>query len=184
MKQALVGFIWHHLKWRQLGVLGMTLLSFPFLYAMLELPKRIVSDAISGGSAPREIAGAALSQVELLAALCLLFLFLAAMMGQGLMKMRINTMKGKLAERLLQDFRRRLIQRVLRFPRPHMRRTSQGEIISMKTRETEPLGGILGDLIAQPAFQGGMVLTILDFLFLQNPWLGLRPPPSSRCRRS
>ncbi|SEA99780.1 cyclic nucleotide-binding domain-containing protein [Rubrimonas cliftonensis] len=171
MTETLVGYIWRSSKWRQIGVLGVTLLSFPFLYATLELPKRIVNDAISGGDAPREVAGVALSQVELLALLCLLLL--VAILGQGLMKMRVNTMKGKLAERLLQDFRRQLIQRVLRFPRPHLRRTSQGEIVSMITGETEPLGGIMGDLIAQPVFQGGMMLTILGFLYLQNPWLGI-----------
>lgn len=171
MTETLVAFIWRNSKWRQLGVLGVTLLSFPFLYATLELPKRIVNDAISGEATPREIVGVVLSPVELLAALCLLFL--VAIIGQGLMKMRINTMKGKLAEQLLQDFRRQLIQRVLRFPRHHLRRTSQGEVVSMITGETEPLGGIMGDLIAQPVFQGGMMLTILGFLFLQNPLLGL-----------
>lgn len=171
MTKTLAGFIWRHSRWRQLAVLAVTLLSFPFLYATLELPKRIVNDAISGGAAPRVVAGFELGQVELLALLCALFL--VALLGQGLMKMRINTMKGKLAERLLQDFRRLLIHRVLRFPRSHLRRTSQGEVVSMVTAETEPLGGIMGDLIAQPVFQGGMMLTILGFLFVQNPWLGL-----------
>jgi putative ABC transport system ATP-binding protein len=78
-----------------------------------------------------------------------------------------------LAERLLRRFRYQLIHRMLRFPRCALRRTSQGELVAVITAETEPLGGIMGDLIAQPVFQGGMMLTILGFLFIQNPWLGL-----------
>ncbi|MEO1468414.1 MAG: ABC transporter transmembrane domain-containing protein [Pseudomonadota bacterium] len=171
MDTSIFAFIWRHSKRQQLLLLLVTVLSFPFLYLTLELPKRIINDAIGGGDAPREIAGLALSQVELLAILCAGFL--AAVLAQGLMKMQVNTMKGVLAERLLRRFRYQLIDRILRFPTPHFRRTSQGELVSMVTAETEPMGQIMGDLIAQPIFQGGMMLTIVTFLFLQNPWLGL-----------
>jgi ABC-type multidrug transport system fused ATPase/permease subunit len=89
------------------------------------------------------------------------------------MKMRINTMKGALSERLLRRFRFQLIERILRFPQPYFRRTSQPELVSMITSEAEPLGGLMGSAISTPVLQAGQMLTILVFLFLQSVWLGL-----------
>src|SRR3546814_18033781 len=50
---------------------------------------------------------------------------------------------------------------------------SQGEIIPMITAEVEPLGGFVGDSISLPAFQGGTLITILFFMFMQDPVLRL-----------
>ncbi|MEM7498313.1 MAG: ABC transporter transmembrane domain-containing protein [Pseudomonadota bacterium] len=171
MDKTIFAFIWRHSKRQQLVLLLLTLISFPFLYLSLELPKRIINDAISGEPGMRDFFGLEVGQVGLLAILC--GGFLLAVLAQGLMKMLINTRKGVLSERLLRRFRYQLIHRILRFPRPHFQRVSQGELVSMVTAEAEPLGGLMGDLVAQPIFQGGMMLTILGFLFVQNPWLGL-----------
>ena len=43
----------------------------------------------------------------------------------------------------------------------------------MVSAETEPLGGFIGDCLALPAFQGGTLLTILVFMFVQDWVLGL-----------
>lgn len=43
----------------------------------------------------------------------------------------------------------------------------------MINAETEALGGFVGDAVAVPAFQGGTLLTILTFMFMQDPTLGL-----------
>ncbi|MGI9316302.1 MAG: ATP-binding cassette domain-containing protein, partial [bacterium] len=37
----------------------------------------------------------------------------------------------------------------------------------------EPLGGFIGDSIALPAFQGGLLVTYVGFIFVQDVWLGL-----------
>ncbi|MGF1551926.1 MAG: ABC transporter transmembrane domain-containing protein [Paracoccaceae bacterium] len=170
MERSLFAFIWRH-SWRQqIGLLAVTLLSFPFLYATLELPKRIVNDAIEGPLAI-EIAGVTMSRLEFLELLCAGFL--AAVVVQGLIKMRLNTMKGIVAERLLRRLRYRLVERILRFPQPYLRRTSQGELVSMITAEAEPMGGVMGDALAHPVFQAGQMLTIAAFLFIQNVWLGV-----------
>ena len=96
-----------------------------------------------------------------------------AVLCHGLLKMRINTMKGVLAERMLRRFRYVLIARVLRFPQPYFERVSQGELVSMITSESEPMGGLMGDAVSQPVLQAGQMLTILYFLFMQNIWFGL-----------
>ena len=40
MPHSLIAFIWMHSKWRQIAILAVTLLSFPFLYATLDIPSR------------------------------------------------------------------------------------------------------------------------------------------------
>lgn len=171
MDRTLFTFIWRHSKRDQMVLLAVTFLTFPFLYATLELPKRIINDAIGSSVNIVNVLGYEMTQVQFLLVLC--FAFLAAVLAHGLLKMRLNTMKGILAERLLRRFRYQLISRVLRFPRPYFRRTSQGELVSMITSEAEPMGGLMGDAVAQPVFQLGQMLTILSFLFLQSFWFGL-----------
>lgn len=170
MERTLFTFIWKHSKRDQLILLLVTLTLMPLLYVTLELPKRIINDAIGGGG-PITYFDVTLTQVQFLMALCVLFLF--TIFVHGLMKMRINTMKGVLSERLLRRFRYTLIARILRFPAPYFQRTSQGELVSMVTSESEPMGGLMGDAVAQPVLQAGQMLTILFFLFSQSVTFGL-----------
>ena len=148
-----------------------TCLLFPLLYLTLELPKRIINDAISADSALVSYFGYSINQKALLILLCLLFL--TSVLAHGLLKMRVNTMKGVMAERLLRRFRYTLIEHILRFPDAYQSNTSEGELVSMVTAETEPMGGIMGDAIAHPLLQAGQMVTILLFLFLQSVWFGL-----------
>ena len=99
-------------------------------------------------------------------------LFLALVVINGVFKYRINTLKGRLGERMLRRLRYELYARVIRFPLPRFRKVSQGEIIPMITAEVEPLGGFIGDSIALPVFQGGTLLVYLVFIFMQDPILG------------
>ncbi|MEQ9695648.1 cyclic nucleotide-binding domain-containing protein [Shimia sp. SDUM112013] len=151
----------------------MTACLFPLLYLTLELPKRIINDAISSDQAFIYIDALdiELDQVTFLFVLC--GGFLLAVLAHGLMKMRINTMKGILSERMLRRYRYTLIGRIMRFPQSYLRRTSQGEMVSMITSESEPMGGMMGDAISLPVLQAGQMLTILFFLFAQSVWFGL-----------
>lgn len=171
MESTLFAFIWKHSKRQQLWLLVLTLVSFPFLYASLELPKRIINDAIGATTERTEIQGIELTQVQFLFVLCVAFL-VTVLIG-GLMKMHINTRKGVLSERMLRRLRYTLISRMLRFPRPYFRTTSQGELVAMITSEAEPMGGLMGDAVAQPVFQFGQMMTIVTFLFMQSLWFGL-----------
>ena len=171
MEPNLFSFIWKYSKRQQIWLLVLTLVSFPFLYASLELPKMIINDAIGAETNRIELWGLDLSQVEYLLLLCCGF-FAAVLVG-GLMKMHINTRKGVLSERMLRRLRYQLISRMMRFPKPYFRTTSQGELVSMITSEAEPMGGLMGDAVAQPVFQFGQMMTIVFFLFMQNFWFGV-----------
>ncbi|TVR99573.1 MAG: ATP-binding cassette domain-containing protein [Rhodospirillales bacterium] len=170
MEPTFFRYILRH-SWRQqIFLLVLTVASFPFLYFSLELPKRIINDAIGATLFPREVLGREFSQLEYLWFLCLIFLVLVGIRF-GL-RYYVNVYKGQLGERMLRRLRYELFSRMLRFPLPHFRRASQGEMIAMMTGEVEPLGGFIGDAIALPAFEGGTLLTILFFMFMQDPVLG------------
>ncbi len=161
-------------SWRdQIYLVAVTLLSFPFLYWSLDLPKQIVNDAIGGKHAQpqHEILGYQFGQIPYLVLLCLLFLFLVLI--NGAFKYHLNVRKGRVGERMLRRLRYALFQRVLRFPTNHFDRTATGQIIAMLTAELEPVGGFIGDSLALPIAQAGTLLTIFIFMFVQNPVLGL-----------
>lgn len=154
----------------QIQVIVLTLLSFPILYSALELPKIIINDALGAVTDTITFLGQTFSAEAFLLILCAIYLFL--IVGSGLLKMRINTLKGVIGERLVRRLRFQLTDRILRFPPKHFHRVSQGELIATVTAEAEPLAGFIGDSIALPLLQGGTMLTILVFMFMQNPILG------------
>ncbi len=171
MDPTIFKFIWRYSKAQQIYVLLITVISFPILYATLELPKIIINEAIGGQNFPREVAGFSLEQVPFLLVLC--FTFLGLVLFNGGLKYYINVFRGRLGERMLRRLRFELFSRVMRFPLPHFKRVSSGEIIPMITAEVEPVGGFIGDALALPAFQGGMLLVYLGFIFVQDPFLGV-----------
>ncbi|MBK8906615.1 MAG: ABC transporter ATP-binding protein [Rhodospirillales bacterium] len=171
MEPSIFKFIYRYSLRQQVFLVALTFVSFPFLYASLELPKVIVNEAIGSTDFPKPLAGVPFAQVDYLLILC--FGFLLMVLGRFALRYYVNLYKGVLAERMLRRLRYQLFSAVLRFPLPHFRKTSQGEIIAMSTAEVEPLGGFIGDAVALPAFEGGTMLTILAFMFVQDPILGL-----------
>ncbi|MBT3358322.1 MAG: cyclic nucleotide-binding domain-containing protein [Rhodospirillales bacterium] len=173
MERTVFQFIRRYSMREQIVISLTTLISFPFLYFSLDLPKTIINGAIGGDRAafPIEVLGFSFTQVQYLLVLC--FIFLLMVFINGGFKFRINVMRGVVAERMLRRMRYLLLSRTLRFPLAQFHKTSQGELVAMVTAEVEPLGGFFGDAYALPLFQGGTFLTILAFMFIQNPWLCL-----------
>jgi ABC-type multidrug transport system fused ATPase/permease subunit len=172
MEPTLHKFILRNARVEQLFILFMTLVSYPFTYATLELPKIIVNQAIGGRSKfPRTELGVSFDQIQFLMALCVAFLVLVLISG-GL-KYYLNVYRGRLGERMARRLRYLLYARILRFPLPQFKKMSQGEIIPMITSEVEPVGGFIGDALGTPAYQGGTLIVYIVFIFIQDPLLGL-----------
>jgi ABC-type multidrug transport system fused ATPase/permease subunit len=171
-------FILKYSKAQQLWLLAVIVFSYPFLYLSLEMPKLIVNRAIGATSGPpyevplfgAPVLSVNISQIEFLVGLSFVYLFLVLI--NGTLKYYINVFKGQIGERLLRRLRYQLFQRILRFPLPHFRKVSPGELIPMITAEVEPLGGFIGAAFADPLFQGGQLLIILAFIMVQDPILG------------
>ena len=192
-------YIWRYSRSSQTVVLSLVIGSLPFYFMMLDLPRNIVNGPIQGKGfeSPdatatflkfsialpgflRDIFGTAtytffdgfeLSREPYLLALSFSLLLLVAI--NGIFKLQINTLKGRMGERVLRRLRFQLFDRILRFPTTHVRKVRQAEVASMIKDEVEPLGGFIGDAFVQPAFLGGQAITALMFIMVQSFWLGL-----------
>ncbi|MEP4885113.1 MAG: ABC transporter transmembrane domain-containing protein [Alphaproteobacteria bacterium] len=178
LERSMYSFVLRYSGRQQLGILAFVVLSWPVGFMLLDLPKQIINRALEAKEDVFQLAvlGALeiplqVSQSTFLVILCTVFLALVVV-NNGL-KFHINTTKGRTAERLLRRLRYALYSRVLRFPIPRFKRTSQGEIISMITAETEPVGAFFVGAVVDPIFQGGLLLVAIGFIIVQNPWLGL-----------
>jgi ABC-type multidrug transport system fused ATPase/permease subunit len=171
LEPSIYRFILKHSLRQQILLLLLTLASFPFLYYSLSLPKTIINEAIrEKAQFPHEFLGMEFERIPFLMMLCAGFLILV--LFNGAFKYCINTFKGQLGERMLRRLRYQLYQRLLRFPLNQFQKTSAAQIIPMITAECESLGGFIGDAFAAPSFQGGTLLTIILFMFMQDPVLG------------
>jgi putative ABC transport system ATP-binding protein len=130
-----------------------------------------VAAALKERNTVRIFDGFKMDRVSYLIALSLTFFVLVLINGG--FKLQINTMKGRMGERMLRRLRYELFDRVLRFPLSHFRKVKQAEIATMIKDEVEPLGGFIGDAFVQPAFLGGQALTALVFILTQSVYLGL-----------
>lgn len=151
---------------QQALMIMLSLIAMPILYLTLELPKQIVNNALDSDRFPIGIFGRDVDQVAFLMILCGFYLFAISL--NGLNKYALNVFKGYVAERFLRRFR--LL--VYRQWRSDPDSTNQSEIVPILAQEVEPVGGFAADVLTLPILQGGTLLTILVFMFVQDPVLG------------
>jgi len=178
LERSMYSFVLRYSGRQQLYILIFVVMSWPIGFMLLDLPKQIINRALGAAQETFSLAVLglaeipfAVSQSSFLVILCLLFLGLVVL--NNALKFHINTVKGRTAERLLRRLRYALFSRVLRFPIPHFKRASQGEIISMITAESEPIGAFFVGAIVDPIFQGGLLLVAIGFIVVQDPMLGV-----------
>ena len=178
MDRSMYRFVLKHSGRQQLYILIFVAISWPVGFMLFDVPKQIINRALGGEGPPFSASVLGLfdfsfngSQVVFLTILCFFFLFLV-FVNNGL-KYHINTRKGRTAERLLRRLRYSLFARVLRFPISHFKRTSQGEVISMITAESEPIGAFFVGAVVDPVFLGGQLIVAIGFIVVQDPLLGV-----------
>ena len=179
MEKSIFKFILRYSAPQQIYLLCVILAFYPFLFITLDLPKLIINRAIKsnadGGPFYAPVFGYEfefeVTQVTFL--LILSFTYLALVFITGGFKYYISVFKGRMGERLLRRLRYQLYSRILRFPLPHFKKVSQGELIPMITAEVEPLGGFIGIAFADPLFFGGQLVLIIGYILLQDWQLGL-----------
>ncbi|TNF90770.1 MAG: ABC transporter ATP-binding protein [Gammaproteobacteria bacterium] len=170
METSLYKYILMHSKRDQILLILLSVSSLPLVYITLELPKKIIN-LLEGMDIPESLFGYEFDRLEFL--MIFSFAFLLTVLCSGGLKYLLNVYRGALGERLLRRFRYELYARILRFPMPHFKRVSSGELIPMITAETEPLGEFIGESYTLPVFQGGILITYLFFIFQQDLFLGL-----------
>ncbi len=195
MDKSLFRYIWTHSKRDQLFICFVVLLSQPFYFVSLDLPRQIVNQAIQGeafreGNAtapflkfsidlPQWLGGGSfqifegfeLGRLGLLLGLSTLFLFFVVV-NNGF-KYWVNVSKGVLGERMLRRMRFDLFAMVLRFTPEALRTVKSSETATIIKDEVEPIGGFIGDAFITPVLLGLQATTALFFIMVQNVWLGL-----------
>jgi putative ABC transport system ATP-binding protein len=195
MDPNLFRYIWRHSKRDQLIIFAVVLVSLPFYFASLDLPRRMVNEAIQGrafergqgtasflaisfdwpqwlgGGQVRLFEGFPVDRLGLLFGLSGLFLLLVVI--NGAFKYWINVSKGALGERMLRRMRFELFTLILRFTPDALRTVKSSETATIIKDEVEPIGGFIGDAFILPLFLGTQAATALIFIIIQNVWLGL-----------
>jgi hypothetical protein len=92
LDSSIYGFILHHSLRDQIYLVVATLVSFPFFYGSLQIPKYIVN-TITGTGSSKELFDLDLAQVPYLLLLC--GAFLAFILINGWFKLHINVKKGR-----------------------------------------------------------------------------------------
>lgn len=188
----LFAYVWRNSYRQQIGIIAIVVISLPFYYLSLELPKYIISGALQGKDFPNgggyvnilpfnsginafgfEIKsnGIAVSRISYL--FILSFAFLVLIFINGYFKYVINMRKGALGERLLQRLRFGLFSSLLSSTPEQRQRLKPAEAASIIKDEVEPIGGFVGDAFVQPVFLGGQAMTALVFILVQNTLLGI-----------
>src|ERR671912_2888814 len=195
MDPNLFRYVWRHSRRDQLIIFAVVLASLPFYFASLDLPRRIVNEAIQGRAfergqqtanflslsfeLPQWLGGWSFTgfegfQVDRLGLLYgLSGLFLLMVVVNGAFKYWINVSKGALGERILRRMRFDLFALVLRFTPETLRTVKSSETATIIKDEVEPIGGFIGDAFILPMFLGTQALTALIFIMVQSFWLGL-----------
>ena len=195
MTKSLFRYIWRHSKRDQLIIFAVVIGSLPFFYLSLDLPRKIVNEAIQGhafeggrmtaplldlaihwpnwlgGGETKLFGGFEVGRLELLYGLSFVFLFFVLV--NGLIKYWINVQKGALGERMMRRLRFELFTYALRFTPEALRNVRSAEAATIIKDEVEPIGGFIGDAYIQPLMLSTQALTALGFILIQNVWLGI-----------
>ena len=173
MEKSIFKFIFKFSLRQQIILVLIAIFAQPFYIFSLQIPKDIINEVLEESrSFPQDYyIFTDLNRINLLMILCSIFLFMVLLTGG--FKYITNTYAGIIGERMLRRLRYNLLERILCFPPAHLRQTSSGELVSMITMETEPLGGFVADMCVVPALQGGLLLSALGFIMAQDWKMGL-----------
>ncbi|UWQ90371.1 ABC transporter ATP-binding protein [Rhodobacteraceae bacterium M382] len=163
---SLFSSVLRYSKKQQVIMIALSLISLPILYLTLELPKQIVNNALNSNRFPVEVFDRDFDQFTFLMVLCSLYLLAIILNGIG--KYGLNIFKGYVAERFLRRFRLLVYRQWRKDPTAR----KQSEIIPILAQEVEPIGAFAADVLTLPILQGGTLVTILLFMFIQDPVLG------------
>lgn len=196
MERNVFSFILKYSYRQQIVLVLLAVVNMPFTMLGYTLVEKIVNEGIQGfRKVPEQVTQADGSVIEKSVKTSIEFpeavfnigpefdqvLFLFVLVGMFLLnilllqgiKYALNVYRGVTAERMLRRLRYALFQRILRFPKPTFKKTSQGEVISMITGEVEPLGGFVGECFSLPVMQGGIMLMSLGYMLIADWKLAL-----------
>jgi putative ABC transport system ATP-binding protein len=155
-------FALRHTRRGQIWLVILATVSFPFLYAQLDLPKTIINEIIAGKGGTYSILGTeyALTRALLLSGAA----FLALVVVNGGLKFISNVLKAKVGWGAARIARAILYRRFRTQANPQM----SGEKVPILTAEADSLVSFVGEAISTPIFQGGTVIVIVTYVAIQD----------------
>ena len=155
---SLARYVWRMSGKHQWGICLLALAVAGLSMAPLELQRRIVDGAVSGG------------ELELL--LLLGAAYLAMLLLQAGLKYLLNLYKGWLSESAIRYCRLHLAR--VHECRPETKEsTAGGQAVSVIGQEIDKLGGFVGEALAQPCVNLGMLLVIMGYMLAVEPLVAL-----------
>ena len=152
-------YVYQSSRWHQVVLVAMTVVVFLLEVVPLELQRRVVNDLVKH------------RDYELVVLLCLAYA--GTVLVQGGVKMVVNIYRGWVGERAVRDLRLRVRSLLEEVPAEETSGDTQGVGIAMMVAEVEPVGGFVGSSVSEPLLQGGILASVLSYVFHLDAWMAL-----------
>lgn len=154
---SLYGYVWRMSRWHQAWLSLIAALVAALSMAPLELQRRIVNDAVSQGN---------LELLGLLGAV-----YVTVLLVQAGLKYLLRLYQGWVSESAIR-YTRNHLSGIYEFRRSAAGQKDEGgQAVSIIGTEVELLGGFVGQAVAEPLVNGGMLIAILGYMFVVEPVL-------------
>ncbi len=152
-------YVYQSSRWHQVALVAMTVVVFLLEVVPLELQRRVVNDLVKH------------RDYELVILLCAAYA--GTVLVQGGIKMVVNIYRGWVGERAVRDLRIRVRSLLGGLPQEQIGSDAQGVGIAMLVAEVEPVGGFVGSSVSEPLLQGGILASVLSYIFHLDAWMAL-----------
>lgn len=153
MPQSILGYVLRYTGRHQIGLALLSIAVFLLSAAPLELQRRIVNDLAHKGP---------FSAILWLAAT-----YAAVSLTEQLLKLTLNVYRGWMAESTVRALRRRVLGVEVGSD------MEAGVEIALILEEAEPIGGFVALSVSEPLLQGGILASVVGYMFFLQPSLAL-----------
>ncbi|MGE5150920.1 MAG: ABC transporter transmembrane domain-containing protein [Rhodospirillaceae bacterium] len=156
MPRTIMGYVLAFTGLHQAGLAALSIAVFALSAVPLELQRRIVNGLTS--------------KTTVQTILWLAVAYAGVALTEQLLKLLLNMYRGWVAENTV----RRLRGVCSVATGPHAASVEgTGMEIAMMVEEVEPIGGFTGIAISQPLLAGGILASVIGYMFVLQPWLAL-----------
>lgn len=159
MPRTVMGYVLRFTGVHQVGLAALSIAVFLLSAAPLELQRRIINDLIGKGAA-RTIFWLAVTYASV------------ALAEQGL-KLALNVYRAWVSEATVRSLRNIVYEGDVQAALATPSTLDTGVEIAMILEEAEPIGGFVGISVSEPLMQGGILVSVIGYMFFLQPHLAL-----------
>jgi len=159
MPRTVMGYVLRFTGAHQAGLAALSIAVFLLSAAPLELQRRIVNDLINKGSA-RTI-------------FWLAVIYASVALAEQALKLGLNVYRAWVSESTVRALRNTVDESEVRAALATPSTLDTGVEIAMILEEAEPIGGFVGISVSEPLLQGGVLASVIGYMFFLQPHLAL-----------